>query len=207
MCSGSRNVAYLLFLMVVAITAFFCIGTATVKWLHFENAAGVAGWYGLNTQCLDNGDGSMTCGVWTMGKCDPSPYVDNSVPPEQTVYSTTPCNNFKSAQSLSILACLLAGLALLIFICMLASSSVPTMVQPLVFLLILGAGIAGMIAMSTYTALGKTQQTAQSNLGGVAKYDFSYSLMIIGWITSYACFALALITGTVTGSFKISGSS
>jgi len=205
MCSGSRNVAYLLFLMVVAITAFFCIGTATVKWLHVENPFG-KGWYGLNTICTDNGDGSMSCGVWTMGKCDPSPYEDNSGG-GQTVYSTTPCNNFKSAQSLSMLACLLAGLALLIFICMLASSSVPTMVQTLAFLLILGAGIAGMIAMSTYTALGKTQQAFQSNLGGSAKYDFSYSLMIIGWITSYACFAFALITGTLTGSFKISGSS
>jgi len=208
MCGFSRRIAYLLTFMVFVATLFFVIGTATPNWLKddYQTILGNGKTtVGLTQQCDEPPGGGKNCQKWDFGKCDPSPYENSDGTDDK--FSTQPCNQFKTAQSLSLLACLLSGLALLCLIFMLAASSVGSMAQIFTFLMVLGAGVCGMIAMSTYAALAKNAIHDGNNVpGNTVAYDFSFGLMIVGWILCYVCYFFAYVTGAATGSGKISGS-
>jgi len=206
MCNISRNIAYLVTFLSLTVFLCFAIGTATPNWgkssLNGEN-----GWSGLISVCGSAGSNTASCETWSMGKCDSSPYVDANTPTDpQAKYATGPCGQFKSTQSLSALACILSSAALVFFLALLFSANMPMIVQIGAFWLLLGSGVCGMIAMSTYSDLAKNAINSTKDQGGTAGFDWSFGLMIVGWIGAYAGFAFGFLTGAAFGTGKISGS-
>jgi len=217
MCGFSRKTAYLMAFLSFVATLFFIIAVATPNWLKSqESSIGLTTTGGLSQLCAsvsNSGGSSKSCTNYAYGKCDPSPFYDYNDPTD-TKYSTGPCSQFKSVQSLALLAVLLSGFGSLIVLVLLASSSMGSLIQVLGNLCILGAGVCGMIAFSTYAALAHNVIAHSGNSSGsgsgggsvTTKYDYSFGLFIIAWIFSYAYFAIALVTGAAFGSQKISGS-
>lgn len=198
MCGFSRKIAYGLTFLTLIAALFFIIAVATPNWIKVE-AGGGKTYAGLNKICSEAG-GSKSCQTYDYGKCDTNPYNGDGTTGE-------PCDKFKTVQSLSLLAVLVSGLALFALLAMLAMSSIGSIPQVLAFLMILGAGVCGMIAMSTYADLAKdTLKNANDAPGVKAGYDFSFGLLIIAWIFSYLVFVLGFFTGAASGTAKISGS-
>jgi len=208
MCGFSRKIAYALTFTTFLATLFFVIAVGAPNWLKadIDTGFGTAKYtLGLNKACTDIPGSGKDCTTYDYGKCDTSPYTDNSG--SKTKFDKEPCDKFKSVVSLALLAVLLAGIALFALAAMLALSSIGSVPQVLAFLLVLGAGVCGMIAMSTYADLAKDSiKNLNDSPGTKAGYDFSFALLILGWIFSYATFVLAFFTGAASGTAKISGS-
>jgi len=206
MCGFSRKIGYVLFFMTALALLFFIIAVSTPNWVK-ETVSGsdFKAYAGLNKACTSGGGQGTSCTSVDYGKCDTSPYNCATCTPGVSQFDTDPCNKFKTTQALALLAVLLVGIATIAFLAMLATSSVGAIPQALTFLLIVGAGVCGMIAMSTYADLA-SYDIKNAPTGATIAYDFSFALLIIAWILCYAVFVIGFFTGAASGTAKISGS-